>query len=55
MPLTSGHFITIQEEFSDIKGGKWGAINLKGEVIVPLEYDSYEEVDKIIEECNSKK
>ena len=41
-PLSSGKEITIQEQYKSITGGKWGIINIKGEVIVPLEYDSYE-------------
>ncbi|WP_010301591.1 WG repeat-containing protein [Candidatus Odyssella thessalonicensis] len=43
-PLSSGHNITIQEAYLDITGGKWGAINLKGEIVVPIECTTAEEV-----------
>jgi len=35
-------------EYSRVIGGKWGAINLAGEVLIPLEYSSREEIEKKI-------
>ncbi len=41
-PLSSSGLlgVTIQEEFMDIAGGKWGVINKRGEIVVPLKYDT---------------
>lgn len=43
-PLSSGgSYVVKQEEYMTVTGGKWGVIDTKGEVVVPLEYDDSEE------------
>ncbi len=43
-PLTSGgSYLVKHEEHMEVTGGKWGVINTKGDVVVPLEYDSSED------------
>jgi hypothetical protein len=34
----------LRDEYKSIVGGKWGAVNLKGELVVPVNYASSEEV-----------
>lgn len=45
-PLTNS--ILIQHEFSDIAGGKWGAIDSKGQIVVPIKYSSMKKAKKKI-------
>lgn len=42
-PMSSGHDIVIQYEFPDITGGNWGVINIHGQAVVPIKYNSYDE------------
>lgn len=40
-PLTSGGSYNVkQDEYMQVEGGKWGVINTKGQVVVPLEFDT---------------
>lgn len=44
-PLASSFCdIKLRDEYKSILGGKWGAINLKGELVVPVNYASSQEV-----------
>jgi hypothetical protein len=48
-PLSSdGCHQPIKEQYINITGGKWGAINTKGQVVVPLEYDDASEVYDLV-------
>lgn len=51
-PLSSGRYIMTGWEYPEITGGKWGVIDIKGNVVVPLEYNTYEEALKQLEPQN---
>jgi hypothetical protein len=53
-PLSSGgSYVMLQDQYLTVNGGKWGAINTKGEVVVPITHDSWEDMSEDLEKLKS--
>lgn len=51
---SEGRPLPKKEMYKRVVGGRWGQINIKGEVIVPLKFNSYEEVQAQKAELEAK-